>query len=149
MPGRAIPRWRLTTLLVCGAAAFIFAACDSVFLHRGPEEVTVWVRSEDVDAAEVVTSMNFFRTADGDVALVEADTAAVALPFRQTWGFTSRQRFFVETYLAGADTATLSLRVDIDGKTWYDDFRTLTSTGGEEGGPETLRFVYEFTEPSL
>lgn len=149
MPGRA-RGWRyLTALLLCGGVAYLSSACESLFLHDEPEQVTVRIDSQDAGSVEVVTSMFFFYLTDPDcpncapnVQLAEADTATRTLPYQETWRFTDRQQFFVETYPTQEDSVTLRLRVEIDGQSWYDDSRKL-------GAPETLRFVYQFREPTL
>lgn len=159
MPERAVGWPRLVAFLLGGPAAFLLAfllgACESLFLDSERDAVTVRIESPDMGSAEVVTSRFFLRISDPDcpscpasIQLVQADTVAPALPFQQTWELTSRQQFFVETYPALQDTATLSLRVVIDGRTWFDDSRTL-APAGPDGGAETLRFVYQFREPTL
>lgn len=145
----------LRTAVLC--AVLPLAGCDLLNTPGGePEEVTVQVQSSDVGDAQVVTSTSFLLVPDPEcpeecpetVSLVSADTAASALPFDRTYRFTRQLQFFVEAFHTSDQPATLTMRVIIDGRVWYDDFRTLNPTEpGEER--ETIRFVYRYSEGGI
>lgn len=146
---------RPTSLVILAVAVVpIVAACDLLNTPGGePEEVTVRIESVDVGEVNVVTSTNFLLIPDPEcpedcpesVQLIGADTINPTLPFDRTYGFTSQLQFFVEAFLAPDQAATLSMKVTIDDRVWYDDFRTLSPTAPGED-PETIRFVYRYSE---
>lgn len=131
----------------------ILGACEFLSGVNEPDELDLAIDSDQVTQAVLVTSTYFLQIPDPEcpeecerlVELVEADTTTVSLPYSRRYTFTSRQQYFVETWPAGGEVATMSMRASIDGKVWYDDFRQL-APAGSDGEQETLRFVYQFRE---
>ena len=138
------------------AASLLFAGgCDWLRGVSDPEEARVEINSDDVNEVVLVSSLAFIRIPDPEcpddpncpavTRLIEADTVTVPVPFNQTFRFNDRFQIFVQTYPAGDATATLSMRVSIDGEQWYNDFRLL-SPEGADGEREVLEFAYQFKE---
>ena len=146
---------RRPALAVLAVAALApLGACDLLNTPGGePDEVSVVIESSDASQVSVVTSMDFLTVPNPEcpeecpssIELVRADTADAALPFDRSYRFSSKLQFFVETFHLGDEPVTISMRVTIDDRVWYDDFRTLSPTG-DEGERETLRFVYRYRE---
>jgi hypothetical protein len=140
-------------LLAAFALLPFLGACDWLSGVSQPEELRIEIESEDIPTATLITSTFFLRIADPEcpleceaaVQLVASDTTIVTLPYDQILPFTDRQQFFVETFPTLPEEVTLAMRVSIDGREWFDDFRTLLPIGGD-GDPETLRFVYQFAQ---
>lgn len=130
--------------------------CDSLTGINHPDELDLTIETSDVGQVVVVTSAYFLLVPDPacplecerKVQLVEADTTTVSVPFQRRYAFTSREQYFVETYPQLGETATLFMRVAIDGREWYNDSRLLLPEG-EDGLPESLRFVYNFSQARL
>jgi len=146
--------WRAARL--GGVLALLgLVGCKSLGLDGQPDELQVDV--EAIGAAEiaVVTSTDFTfiqdpNCADGQqceqsLLVLSADTVTEAVPFRKTYSFTSSRRYLVEVYPSGGVQATLSMRVRIDGKDWYNDARELRPAGND-GEQETLLFTYAFAQ---
>lgn len=151
--GREIRRGAVLAALIVSQGA-----CEWLAGVSEPEEVRVRIGSEDADTVTLITSMRFILVQNPDcpddpncpqsVHLQEADTTNVAVPFDRTYAFTDRLQIFLETFPRDSVAATLSMRVTIDGRDWYDDFRELQVDDGE-GERETLRFLYEFHERTI
>lgn len=153
MERRRSPR-RTALALVAGGMLPLVGACDLLNAPGGePERVTVVLESSDVSDVGMVTSMDFLMVPDPEcpedcpetIELVRADTTNPALPFNRTYEFSSQLQFFVEAFPATDQEVTLTMRVTIDGRVWYDNFRTLNPPG-DDGEPETIRFVYRYSE---
>lgn len=132
--------------------------CDFLTGVSEPEEVRVEIGSEDVSSVTLITSMHFLLIQNPECPddpscepvpyLQTSDTSTVELPFDRTYRFTPRLQFFVETFPDTSVTATLTLRVSIDGDPWYDDFRELVADDGA-GSQETLQFLYQFRDVTI
>ena len=142
-------RARLLAVLV---ATVGLLGCEALILEREPEGVHVEINSSDVSDVVLVTSRVFVEVADPEcptagcntiIHLVDADTNVVSLPFAQSYVFNSRLQFFAETYPEALVPATLSMKVFLDDKEWYNDSRLLV-TENADGERETLRFVYRY-----
>ena len=142
-------RARLLAALVATAGLL---GCDTLILDREPEGVHVEINSSDVSDVVLVTSRVFVEVVDPEcpdpgcntiIQLVDADTNVVSLPFAQSYVFNSRLQFFAETYPEALVPATLSMKVFLDDKEWYNDSRLLV-TENADGERETLRFVYRY-----
>jgi hypothetical protein len=70
---------------------------------------------------------------------------AATAPLHRTYAFTSAGRYLVEVFPADGVEATLSMRVRIDGKEWFNDARELKPVG-PDGEQETLLFTYAFAK---
>jgi hypothetical protein len=131
----------------------MLAGCETLTGVSEPEELHVIVDSDDVATVTVITSRYFLQIPDPEcpdtceptIQLVTSDTAQQSVRYEQRFRFDSRQQYYVETYPAVEQVATLSMRIDIDGDVWYDDFRQLEVVG-QDGKRESLRFVYQFRE---
>ena len=150
---RGAPATRLRVALVLSVATL--AACDSLTLRREPETARIEIESSDVDQVNLITADWFLFVDDPDcpgcesaVRLVDSDTSLVALPFEQTYRFGPRLQFFAETYPAVREPAVLSLRAYVDGAEWINSSRLL-QPADDNGRPETLRFVYQYSLPRL
>ena len=139
-------------LLAALVATVGLPGCDSLILDREPEGVHVEINSSDVSDVVLVTSRVFVEVVDPEcptagcntiIQLVDADTNVVSLPFAQSYVFNSRLQFFAETYPEALVPATLSMKVFLDDKEWYNDSRLLV-TENADGERETLRFVYRY-----
>jgi hypothetical protein len=143
-------RARLLAVLV---ATVGLPGCDTLILDREPEGVHLEINSPDnVSDVVLVTSRVFVEVVDPEcptagcntiIQLVDADTNVVSLPFAQSYVFNSRLQFFAETYPEALVPATLSMKVFLDDKEWYNDSRLLV-TENADGERETLRFVYRY-----
>lgn len=136
-------------------SAVALAACDSLTLRRGPETARVEIESADVDEVNLITADWFIFVDNPDcpgcesaVQLVNSDTSVVALPFEQSYRFGPRRQFFAETYPAAGEPAVLSLRAYVDGAEWINTSRLLRPAD-DNGQPETLRFVYQYSVARL
>lgn len=141
--------------IVVALGVIPLAGCDWLLPGGPPDEADVEITSEDVARLTVVVSQNFVRYEEPDCAgepdcpvlliLLAADTMAVTSPYVTTIEFTDRHQLFVETHPVDEVEARVAMRVDIDGKEWYDDIRLLRPMD-EDGERETIRFLYQFTE---
>ena len=141
--------------IVVALGVIPLAGCDWLFPGGPPDEADVEITSEDVARLTVVVSQNFVRYEEPDCAgepgcpvlliLLAADTMAVTSPYATTIEFTDRHQLFVETHPVDEVEARVAMKVDIDGKDWYDDIRLLRPMD-EDGERETIRFLYQFTE---
>lgn len=144
-------RWTVVLALTLASGG-----CDWLRGVSDPEEIRIELSSSQTSQAVVVRSTYFQlqpdpecpETCPSEVLLVESDTSIVSLPFNSTFPFTERRQYFVEAFPAVPDTTELAMKISIDGKEWYSDFRALGPDDGE-GNRETLRFVYQFSEPRL
>ncbi len=147
---------RLVATASAVVALLVLAGCESLTGINRPDELDLTIESADVGQVVVVTSAYFLLIPDPEcpldceakVQLVEADTATVSVPFQRRYAFTAREQYFVETYPLLGNTATLYMRVAIDGREWYNDTRLLLPEG-QDGLPESLRFVYNFNQATL
>ena len=138
-------------LSVCGLT--LLGGCETLTGVNRPDELRVVFDSQDVETVTLVLSSYFLMIPDPECPdvcervpqLVEADTTAHAVPFDQTFPFTSREQYFVEIYPTVEQVATLSMEVYVDGDVLYDDFRELQVIG-EDGKRETIRVIYTFNE---
>jgi hypothetical protein len=143
---------RIVAVLFLASLPLLLGGCDFLTGVSEPEQLRVVIESDDVSSVTLVMSPYFLQITDPEcpeceaiIQLVQSDTTVQTLPFDQTFAFTSRQQYFVETFPEIEPVATLSLKVFIDGDVWYDDFRELKVVG-QDGERETLRFVYQFRE---
>jgi hypothetical protein len=136
----------------------VLCACTNLGLGGEPEVLTVELEAVGTDHVALVISTNWTYTQDPvcdpnaqgcpDVLRVlDADTATVAVPSRHRLLFTRDFKYFVEVFPAGGATATVKMRIDIDGEEWYNEARELRSDGVK--GQETLQFVYQWQEPTI
>jgi len=145
--------------VVAGAFAILLAACENLGLRAEPEELTVEVDAEGADNVTVITSTNWsFLTdptcdpstqqCDQILRVQSADTSTFDTPFRRTYQFDNRYRYLVETFPTDSVPVTMSLRIFIDGESWYSDSRALQPATATEDR-ETLAFTYVWQEPTL
>jgi len=144
----------LPVLLVAG-----LTACDNLGLSREPENVNVEISAVGVSQVALITSTNWIsrldpaceaqdQTCPTTVLILDADTTNVDVPYKRTFAFTDSYKYVIATYPAGGVTATVAMRVDVDGREWFNDSRELSPTG-DDGGQETLQFVYQWQEPRI
>lgn len=135
------------------------AACDNLGLSGEPEELRVEIEATGTNQLTLVTSTNWILIQDPGcnpdeqqcaevLRILEADTTGISSPFAQTFRFTSSNKYFVEVYPSTKVTATLKMRVRIDGREWYNESRQLLPDGNR-GQQETLQFVYQWQEPTI
>ncbi|HIF55977.1 MAG: hypothetical protein ABGY10_09950 [bacterium] len=146
---------RGSNALILGLMVLSMGACEFLTGVHIPDHVSVEIGSSDVSNVTVVQSYHFLMIPNPEcpddpscpavVYLVNSDTSSVALPFERTYPFTERHQFFLETYPPEGEEATLTMRIMIDEKEWYNDFRKLLPAG-ENGDQETFQFVYQFGE---
>ena len=143
---------RRAPLLAVLLATVGMVGCESLILDREPEGVHLEISSSDVSDVVLVTSRVFVEVVDPEcptagcntiIQLVDADTNVVSLPFARSYTFNSRLQFFAETYPEALVPATLSMKVFLDDREWYNDSRLLV-TENDDGERETLRFVYRY-----
>jgi len=145
--------------VVAGAFAIFLAACENLGLRAEPEEITVEVESDGTGQVTVITSTNWVfisdpvcdpqsQQCDEILRVQSADTASFAAPYRRTYRFDNRHRYLVETFPTDSVAATLSLRIFIDGESWYSDSRPLQPATANEDR-ESLLFTYVWQEPTL
>ena len=129
------------------------AGCGWLFPGGPPEKAHIEITSEDVDQLTVFLSQNFRRyqepTCEGEpdcpviLIILDADTLEVEPPYSNTIEFTDRYQILVETYPTDEVEAIVGMKVDIDGREWYDDIGRLRATN-ESGERESMRFIYQF-----
>ena len=147
-------------VVVAGAFALFLGACENLGIRAEPEELTVEIDAEGVSNVTVVTSTNWVfivdptcdptttQQCDEILRVQSADTSTFDTPFRRTYQFDNRYRYLVETFPTDSVPATLSLRIFIDGESWYSDSRPLQpATANDER--ESLTFTYVWQEPTL
>jgi hypothetical protein len=146
-----------TTLLSAFAIAAL-TGCNSLGLGGEPEELSLQVEATGATQVHLVTSTQWVyqqdpaceagegQTCPEVIRVFAADTSTVAVPLNRTLRFTSDNKYLVEVYPTGGASATLRMRIEIDGKEWYNDQRQLTPVNGV---PQTLQFVYQWREPTL
>lgn len=129
-------------------------ACDSLGLRGEPETARIRIESAEVEEATLVTAKRFVYVRPPDCAEcpavvqpVNSDTSVVSMPFDRVYPFDSRLQFFAETFPVATEPATLSMIAYVDDREWSRSSRRLQPPE-EDGQPETLQFVYEFTRPS-
>lgn len=147
---------RLALLGVALAGVVALAGCKSLGLDGQPDEMQVDVDAVGASEIVVVTSTDFSfiqdpnceagQQCDQSLVVLSADTVTEAIPFHRTYSFTSSRKYLVEVFPTGGVQATLSMRVRIDGKDWYDDARELAPAGADRE-QETLLFTYSFAKP--
>ena len=148
-----------TTLLGVFTMA-AFTGCNSLGLGGEPEELRIQVEGTGVTQVRLVTSTQWVyqpdpaceqrdgQTCPEVVRVFAADSPTVALPLNRTLRFTQDLKYLIEVFPAGGEAATLKMRIDIDGKEWYNDQRQLPATPAG-GVPQTLQFIYQWREPTL
>ncbi len=149
-------RGRRTSFVLALAFVSLSGACDTLTGNREPEVAHIWIRSTDVSEVTLIISQWFIHqpnpecptACEATIQLVQSDTSKVSLPFEGSYPFNFRLQFFAETFPVEPEVATLSLRVDLDDKEWYNGSRALQPEN-DDGEPETLRFVYQYTRATL
>ena len=149
---RRVPSVRRAAALVAAAALLsLGGACNSLTLRREPETARIKIGSPDVETVTLVTAKRFAYERDPGCAEcpavvrpVNSDTLMVSVPFDRTYALDSRLQFFAETYATGTEPVTLSMTAYVDDTEWSRSTRVLRP-GSENGEPETIQFVYEYS----
>lgn len=152
----ARPWFRARRHLALGAALLVGAGCETLTGVNRPDNLRVEVESEEAGEITLVTS-DFFVVLSGAaqstdcqsrIQFITADTQTVALPFRATFPFTAREQYYVQATPTARDRpTTLSMRISIDGRVWYDDSRIVNPPAADsEDEGDSLCFVYQFNE---
>ena len=138
-----------------GIGLILTAGCDWLRPGGPPDEVQVEISSADVNQLTVVVSQHFERFQEpvcaGDPEcptierVISADTIAVSSPYSNTFDFNDRYQIIIETFPVGRGQAVVHLKVDIDGKEWFDVVRLLGPMT-EDGERDRLRFVYQYND---
>lgn len=141
--------------LVAPTMVLLLGACDSLGVGGEPNSTRIRIESADVSEVSLVTSRWFVEVADEDCAgcpshiqIVVGDTSVVSLPFERTYPLSTRLQFFAEAWPSADVPVTVSMRAWVDDREWYNGSRTLRPED-EDGAPETLRFVYQYTRARL
>ena len=117
------------------------AGCDW-FEDPSPEVVRVMIDG-DGESLLVITSTRFLTTADelGDlgVRMFTADTTVATFPFDQSWNIHEEKRFVLVAFPVDSSTATVRIRVMLDGETDLDN--TLGASVDEP-----VRYIYIFNQ---
>lgn len=142
--------------IAVACTVILTAGCDWLRPGGPPEKASIEVSSEDVDRATLVVSQTFVWGEDpecdgeqGCEAIPQplgSDTMTVDLPHKTTVEFKSNYQLFVATYPADPVTATLSMRVEIDGIESYNGILPLDPPDAD-GNREALVYVYQFGGP--
>ncbi|MEQ8330204.1 MAG: hypothetical protein RH859_06995 [Longimicrobiales bacterium] len=155
MDTAVLPVYR--SLFVC-LLVLALPACDNLGVGGEPDQISVEIEATGAEQLALVTSTDWLLIPDPGcnpdeqqcaevLRLLQADTAAVAAPYSRTFQFTNTRRYFLEVHPAGGVAATLTMRIKIDGKDWYDESRQIPAKG--DGEQQTLQFVYRWQEPTL
>ncbi len=151
---RSTPRGMIHGVLAVTALAL--AGCDALTLSREPEVAHLELTSTDVSSITLVTSQWYIEVESPDcltpgspdcprlTQLVVSDTTTVNLPFQRSYPFGSRLQFYAEAYTTPAVDATVSMKVDLDDREWYNDSRRLRAVD-DDGLQETIKFQYQYT----
>lgn len=149
------PSLRLLSVL----AVLGLAACDNLGIGGAPEELTIDLEATGTDQVTLVTSSQWYYEQDPAcdptvpggcpeiLRVLGADTATVDVPHRRTVRFGVDHRLLVQAYPAGGVTATVQMKIDIDGREWYYEVRELRPDA--DTGQEILQFVYQWSEPTI
>lgn len=135
----------LATVSTLGACAWLTGVDP-------PDELDLTLES-DAPELTLVRSTFFIMIPDPECPeqcervpqLVTADTTVITPPYERVFPFTDRLQYFVDVWPTNGEAATVTMRVLIDGDTWYDDFRALPALDPTQDRP-TVRFVYSFRE---
>lgn len=147
------------TALLAALLLSSVAACDNLGLSGAPNEISVDIQASGAEQLHLVTSTNWLFIEDPAcnsdeqqcqevLRLLDADTSTVSATYQRRLQFTDTHKYFVEVYPVGGVTATLSMKVEIDGREWYNESRELTPDG-DNGRQQTLQFVYQWQEPTI
>lgn len=139
--------------VAAGIGLILTAGCGWLRPGGPPEEAQVEISSADAGQLTVVVSRHFERFEEPVCAgepdcptverIVSADTLVVSSPYSNAFEFTDRYQIIVETYPAAEVQAVVQMKVDIDGREWFDVERLLNPTT-EDGDRDRLRFVYQY-----
>lgn len=135
--GTLLRRTGITALV-----AMVAGGCDTLTGSGPPEGARLHIESVDADEAVLVTSLAF-GVQGGTVALIEADTQRVALPFDGRFTLTEARRFYVSATPLNTDGASMRMAVWIDETSWFDEARIL-----DDDAP-AMEFVYRYRQASL
>ncbi|NNM32718.1 MAG: hypothetical protein HKO53_06610 [Gemmatimonadetes bacterium] len=151
---QSVPNLRRTVVVLLSLCAIpLLGGCETLTGVNRPDELRVVFDSNDVEFVTMVLSPHFLLVPNPECPdtcerlpqLVVSDTTSHAVPFDQTFAFTSREQYFVEIFPTVEQVATLSMEVYVDGETLYNDFRELQVIG-QDGKRETIRVIYTFNE---
>ena len=141
----------LPIVVACGL--ILTAGCDWLRPGGPPEEAYVEISTDDVDELTIIISQLFLQVEDPECAgqqgcstslrIITADTIVASSPYTNNITFTNTLQLYVETYPTDEVEATVAMKVDIDGKEWFDDLR-LVRPMTDDGARDALRFVYQF-----
>ncbi len=139
--------------VVVGIGLILTAGCDWLRPGGPPDEAQVEISSADVSQLTVVVSQHFERFQEpvcaGDPecptteSVISADTIVVSSPYSNTFEFNDRYQIIVETFPVDEVQAVVHLKVDIDGREWFD-VEQLLGPVTEDGERDSLRFVYQY-----
>jgi hypothetical protein len=146
-------------LLLSVLGILALSACDNLGISGEPNTLAVYLDATGATQVALVTSTDWILAPDPDcdpnggqcpetVNVLTADTVTVALPSEKTFYFTNDFRYWVEAFPTGGVTATVHMRIEIDGDEWYNQSGTL-KPDGDGGEQETLSFVYQWQKPGI
>lgn len=150
MPSRAL------VLAFCCIAAI---ACDNLGLSGEPERLHVEVDASGADRIVLVSSTNWIYTTDPAcnpneqqcpqvLRVLDADSVPLDVPISRTFEFGREFRYYIAVFPADGVTATVRMKIDIDGEQWFDEARELRPIG-DDGEQEALEFIYRWRQPTL
>jgi hypothetical protein len=107
-----------------------------------PDRARLILDEASTTSLEVSTSLNFVVTEGNTINFEDLTVDTVAVPFDQTYEIGQYARFYVLVTNVEDETISFHMKVTIDGKSWYNEQKTLESG-------KTAQFVYRYREPIL
>ncbi|GMV05928.1 MAG: hypothetical protein AMXMBFR53_22050 [Gemmatimonadota bacterium] len=139
--------------------AVAVGACDNLGLGGAPEEIYVDIQASGASRVTLVTGTRWVsqrdpaceaqdQTCSETIRVLDADTAGVDVPYTRTYRFTDTHQYAVEVYPEGNAAVTIAMRIEIDGKEWFNEARDFQPVG-EAGETESLQFIYQWQAPRI
>jgi hypothetical protein len=140
-----LKRWGRASWLVAGVAGVVLllgtVACSSVTDLRRPKTARVILSGPPSTTLQLTTTANFLVT-EGSVQLIGPSTDTVTVPFDQVYPLGSPARFYVQATNLASQAVTITMKVFIDERTWYNEQKSLAPD-------ESVELIYRYDEPAI
>ncbi len=125
------------------ALLLMVSGCGILDTEEGePRAVEFVLDKSSTPSLETSISLNFLVSGGNTLSFEDLTVDTVAVPFQQTYDISRLLRFYVLVTNIEPEVATFHMKVSIDGRSWYDENKTLASG-------ETAQFVYRFQAPVI
>jgi hypothetical protein len=133
-------RGTLTGLLLVFLGGPLLVGC-LVSNEGRPDTARLELTGAGASSMELVMSTDFL-VVNGDLSFQDSDTSTVTLPFGETYPLGAPARIYLRARNVQDQALAFTMRVWIDGESWYDESRDL------EAG-EDFEFLYRYAEPGI